>query len=312
MKRFEQTLERIDRMLAHMTNRVDLIRSLYENGSMEPCYVQTLRLEENAERLTLQARSLPVYTGARSAPDDVEQTIHDVIPVEMGFTEEGWFCLRIPMLLPKKESGSVDWLRGFLYPAMSRFFMGKQPVRYPDCVLIYRHVYARDWTTTRRCADITTAPPQATRNGQRSMWCPGTNSFAGWNPRKASRKTVKFSMKSAPIRLKNICKNTPKNGLSKSVSPESREPAVFLGFWLFGQGFFSRSEQSSRLNPSNKEVRWNDLFSTGQSASSAHHDAGSHRRFPCVLAPPVREPPLHAGPDHAADRRAGLPQYGNR
>ena len=144
MKRFEQTLERIDRMLASMTNRVDLIRSLYENRCMQPCYVQTLRLEENAERLVLQARSLPVYTGSRSAIDEVAQIIQDVIPMEMGFTEEGWFCLRIPMLLPKKESGSVNWLRGFLYPAMSRFFMGKQPVRYPDCVLIYRHVYARD------------------------------------------------------------------------------------------------------------------------------------------------------------------------
>lgn len=145
MKRFEQTLERIDRMLAHMTNRVDLIRSLYENGSMEPCYVQTLRLEENAERLTLQARSLPVYTGSRSAPDDVEQTIHDVIPVEMGFTEEGWFCLRIPMLLPKKESGSVNWLRGFLFPALSEFFNKRVPVLYADCVIIFRHVYARDY-----------------------------------------------------------------------------------------------------------------------------------------------------------------------
>ena len=149
MKRFEQTLERIDRMLASMTNRVDLIRSLYENRCMQPCYVQTLRLEENAERLVLQARSLPVYTGSRSAIDEVAQIIQDVIPMEMGFTEEGWFCLRIPMLLPKKESGSVNWLRGFLFPALSEFFNKRAPVLYADCVIIFRHVYARDYPERR-------------------------------------------------------------------------------------------------------------------------------------------------------------------
>lgn len=149
MKRFEQTLERIDRMLASMTNRVDLIRSLYENRCMQPCYIQTLRLEENAERLVLQARSLPVYTGSRSAIDEVAQIIQDTIPVEMGFTEEGWFCLRIPMLLPKKESGSVNWLRGFLFPAMSEFFNKRVPVLYADCVIIFRHVYARDYPERR-------------------------------------------------------------------------------------------------------------------------------------------------------------------
>ena len=48
------------------------------------------------------------------------------------------------MLLPRKEHGSVNYVRGFLHPAMSRFFSGKPPVRYRKCVIIYRHVYARD------------------------------------------------------------------------------------------------------------------------------------------------------------------------
>ena len=63
---------------------------------------------------------------------------------EMGFTQEGWFSLRIPLLLPKKESGSVNYLRGFLLPAMEEYFRDKPLIRYPKCVLIYRHVYARD------------------------------------------------------------------------------------------------------------------------------------------------------------------------
>ena len=52
--------------------------------------------------------------------------------------------MRIPALLPKKASGSADYVRSFLYPAMRRFFQAQPPVRYRDCVLVYRHVYSRD------------------------------------------------------------------------------------------------------------------------------------------------------------------------
>ena len=149
MKRFEQTLDRIDNSLASMTNRIDIIRGFYDQSNMRACYLQTLRLEETAERLTLFARSLPVYTGARTAPEDVAQIIREVIPVQIGFTDEGWFCLRLPMLLPKKDSGSVNYLRGFLFQALSDFFREKAPVRYLDCVIILRHVYDRTYPKRR-------------------------------------------------------------------------------------------------------------------------------------------------------------------
>lgn len=149
MKRFEQTLDRIDNSLASMTNRVDIIRGFYDQSNMRACYLQTLRLEETAERLTLFARSLPVYTGARTAPEDVAQIIREVIPVQIGFTDDGWFCLRLPMLLPKKDSGSVNYLRGFLFQALSDFFREKAPVRYLDCVIILRHVYDRTYPKRR-------------------------------------------------------------------------------------------------------------------------------------------------------------------
>jgi len=58
--------------------------------------------------------------------------------------------LQIPALLPKKLKGSVDYIRGILYPALERFFRGKPTVRYRDCVLIYRHVYNRDFKERQR------------------------------------------------------------------------------------------------------------------------------------------------------------------
>lgn len=81
---------------------------------------------------------------------DVQNLLALSIPVEIGFTAENWFSVRIPALLPKKEEGSADYVRSFLYPAMREFFQGKEPVRYSDCVLIYRHVYDRTRSERQR------------------------------------------------------------------------------------------------------------------------------------------------------------------
>ena len=62
----------------------------------------------------------------------------------MWFTEEGWFFLRMPILLPRKEKSSRSYLRGFLYPALERFTYEKPKIRYRNCVLIFRHVYDRN------------------------------------------------------------------------------------------------------------------------------------------------------------------------
>ena len=73
---------------------------------------------------------------------DVETITAANVPVEIGFTAEGWFSVRLPLLLPKKERGSAEYVRSILLPALKTFFAGRPPVRFDNCVLIYRHVYA--------------------------------------------------------------------------------------------------------------------------------------------------------------------------
>ena len=107
-------------------------------------YDRALRLEECAERLVLLTRALPAYSGAGRAPAAVMEIIERCVPVDIGFTKEGWFVLRIPLLLPKKESGSSEYIRSVIYPEMRDFFRDREPVRFHDCVLVYRHVYDRE------------------------------------------------------------------------------------------------------------------------------------------------------------------------
>lgn len=144
MSIFLEVLGQIDAKLKQMTEQVESTRWLANSGRFDAAYQHAMTLEDNLERATLLGRALPAYTGYPNAKWEVERIVQKVHPVEIGFTKNGWFTLRLPMLLPKKETGSTEFIRGFLYPAMQEFFNKNPPVRYTDCVLIFRHVYARD------------------------------------------------------------------------------------------------------------------------------------------------------------------------
>ena len=88
-------------------------------------------------------RALPAHTGHPRAKDLTRDAIAEAIPIEIGFTDQGWFCLRMPILLPRKEKSSRNYIRGFLYPELEQFAAGRR-IRYRNCVLIFRHVYDRN------------------------------------------------------------------------------------------------------------------------------------------------------------------------
>ena len=140
---YMKTLGKVEAKLSRMKEQAAAVRWFYENGNLPESYNRALRLEELSEQAVLLTRVLPAYTGAAGATIQTDAIISDTIPVEVGFTAEGWFSVRIPALLPKKASGSADYIRSYLYPAMRKFFEGKPPVRFRDCVLAYRHVYDR-------------------------------------------------------------------------------------------------------------------------------------------------------------------------
>ncbi len=136
-------LGKVEDKIKQMRDQAAAVRWFYEYSDPDESYRRALKLEKTSEKTVLLTRVLPAYTGRPSAADDVEAVLEESIPVEIGFTEEGWFSVRIPALLPKKTEGSADYIRSFLFPAMRRFFQSQTPVRYMDCVLIYRHVYDR-------------------------------------------------------------------------------------------------------------------------------------------------------------------------
>ena len=133
-----------EKLTVSLSEEIKYARLHYATGDTLSAYDRAMELEKLAEQLVLFTRELPVCVGIPQARGQVEQVISECIPVEIGYTAEGWFSLRIPALLPKKSGGSANYVRSFLYPAMRDFFRERSPVRYRDCILIYRHIYDRD------------------------------------------------------------------------------------------------------------------------------------------------------------------------
>ena len=141
---FLTVLDRVDKSIKDMQDYAAVTRHHYSSGNLKEAYEAALKLEEFSERGVLLTRVLPAYTGNKHADNEVENIIRLCMPIEIGFTVRGWFVIRIPALLPKKEKGSVDYIRKSLYIAMQDFFNQRPRVRYNCCVLAYRHVYSRD------------------------------------------------------------------------------------------------------------------------------------------------------------------------
>lgn len=159
---FEKSLRRASVLSIRLENEISQTKKLAENGEIKIAYELALKAANTSEKLTLVTRALPAYTGCPTAKEDVELQIAESIPIDIGFTIEGWFSIRIPALLPKKTEGSASYIRSYLYPVMKHFFSYVPPVKYSDCVLIFRHIYNK--TALSDSTGITTI--------SKSIWLP--------------------------------------------------------------------------------------------------------------------------------------------
>ena len=98
---FQQLIVRIDRMLAKAKESSETVKILCEKGDMIEANEEAFRLEGITEKLVLMTRALPAYTGYPRARSEVNHIIADAVPIDIGYTESGWFSVRIPLLLPK-------------------------------------------------------------------------------------------------------------------------------------------------------------------------------------------------------------------
>ena len=139
---FTDATGRVLRILPKLYAGTVRMQYAQEHGMLAEANMLAFENYRHAEALALCYRAIPTYTGLPYAKKEVERIMSEEVPVEIGFTGEGWFCVRFPRMLPKKEKGGVEYIRGILYPALQKFFQNEYPTYFDDCVIIYRHVYA--------------------------------------------------------------------------------------------------------------------------------------------------------------------------
>lgn len=102
---FYQVLVKIENGIKRMSEQTAAVRWYLEADDLDTAYDKALGLEAVTEKTTLLTRVLPAYTGYRTAKEDVADIIAKEIPVEIGFTAEGWFCLGCQPCFRKSHPG---------------------------------------------------------------------------------------------------------------------------------------------------------------------------------------------------------------
>ena len=131
----------LDSAIRETEKLLKALHSISESWDLETALKLSVTAAKISEGVALKTRALPAHTGHPQAERMVQEAISESVPVEIRLTEEGWFYLRMPILLPRKEKSPRSYLRGFLYPALAAFARERPPIRYRDCVMIFRHTY---------------------------------------------------------------------------------------------------------------------------------------------------------------------------
>lgn len=140
---FQMTLEKTIRQTEKLLKILQAVQTDYADKRMEAAMEKAVSAAKQAEKVALMTRALPAHTGHPRAKELTRNAIAEAIPIEIGFTDQGWLCIRMPILLPRKEKSSRSYIREFLYPVLEQFAAGRK-IRYRNCVLIFRHVYDRN------------------------------------------------------------------------------------------------------------------------------------------------------------------------
>ena len=140
-RNIQRLLKQNKRDLAVCRDKLELVASLSREGKEYEANELLQEIAALSNRIAIRQREMVMFCGNPSAQADVERIIAQTNRVEIGFTQEGWFVLRMEPLAKTKDAGSKEYIRGIIYPALRRYFADKPIVRYFNYTLIFRHVY---------------------------------------------------------------------------------------------------------------------------------------------------------------------------
>ena len=138
---FDHTMERALSKARFLVDDLRFIRQLHKDGRDEVAYGFTLATIESAEEFALQVRQLARSQKIPDSEPEIQRMVDAVYKVELGFTQDGYFCMRFPRLIPGMEGRSMLYLKKNLSVHLEKFWENRGGVRNYQHLIIFRHVY---------------------------------------------------------------------------------------------------------------------------------------------------------------------------
>ena len=128
---FEMQLDSTIRETEKLLKKLKEVKLDWTERRREDALAKSISAARISEAVALKTRSLPAHTGHPKAEPLIRKAIAESVPVEVGFTEQDWLCIRLPIFCHERRNRpvaiSVDFCirlwRGLL-PAERRSVIG--------------------------------------------------------------------------------------------------------------------------------------------------------------------------------------------
>ena len=135
---FLLTLDETEEIAKEVIRLAKIVKTMHLANPDNPDIIEKAsELQGKAEKLTLRARVSVMYSQAPDGKALSFKNTENVIPVELAISEDGWFCMRLPMLASKKMKGNSDYIREFLYDVLTEYFNTFQFKKLDKAALIF-------------------------------------------------------------------------------------------------------------------------------------------------------------------------------
>lgn len=125
--------------LAEIIRKESKTKTLYEiQGHVEAAYPLL-------ERSWGILKGLILESGRPNATAALDKVICNAAPVDISFTEEGWFRMKMSSLPAKEMATNANYIRDVLYAQLGAYFRKEGcRKRFHNCVIIFNHIYRYD------------------------------------------------------------------------------------------------------------------------------------------------------------------------
>lgn len=132
-----------EKLLKDANKSLNKIINYIENNDRENAIEESFKYEVISEKIVNNARIIPISSGIPNIQNLIHKIIIEENNVEVGYLDNGWFKMKIPSLLPKKEKGNASYIRATVNMALQNYFKKNERKKFnEDCVFIVKHNYS--------------------------------------------------------------------------------------------------------------------------------------------------------------------------